>query len=130
MSYAQWHNSYSLFLFVQLDIILILVLWFYASLSGRVRTVHLSSLCVVSLFSSRFTVSALVWFSNFLEYLVFHFFISLSAVFICRPSWILWLYTKVRSEWIRESWIDSASGFRCWNWRLYPIAEFHKSVWV
>jgi hypothetical protein len=30
-------------------------------------TVYLFSLCVVSLLSSRFTASALVWFSNFLE---------------------------------------------------------------
>jgi hypothetical protein len=54
--------------------------------------VYLLSLCVVSLLSSRFTASALVWFSKFLKYLVFHFFISLSTVFICRSSWILWLF--------------------------------------
>jgi hypothetical protein len=55
-------------LFVQLSIILIPVLGFYSSLSGRVRTVYLSSLCAVSVLSSRFTASALVWFSNFLKY--------------------------------------------------------------
>jgi hypothetical protein len=52
-------------------IILILVMAFYSGLSGRVRTLYLLSLCVVSLLSSRFTASALVWFSNFLKYLVF-----------------------------------------------------------
>jgi hypothetical protein len=51
---------------VHLGIILILVLGFYSGLSGKVRTVYLFSLCVVSLLSSRFTSSALVWFSNFL----------------------------------------------------------------
>jgi hypothetical protein len=44
--------------------------------------VYLFSLHVVSLLSSRFTASALVWGSHFLKYLVFHFFISLSTVFI------------------------------------------------
>jgi hypothetical protein len=86
MSYAQWRNSY--IFFARLDIILILVSGFYPGLSGRVRTVYLFSLCVVSLLSSRFTAGALAWFSN----LIFHFFISLSTVFICRSSWILWLF--------------------------------------
>jgi hypothetical protein len=54
--------------------------------------VYLFSLCVVSLLSSRSTASALVWFSNFLKYLVFHIFISLSTVFIYRSSLILWLF--------------------------------------
>jgi hypothetical protein len=63
-------------LFVHLDIILIPVLGFYSGLSGRLRTVYLFSLCVVSLLSSRFTASALVWFSNFLKSLVFHFFVE------------------------------------------------------
>jgi hypothetical protein len=66
-------NKYTLF---HIGIILILVLGFYSGLSGGVRTLYHFSLCVVSLFSSRFTASALVWFSNFLKYLVFHFFIS------------------------------------------------------
>jgi hypothetical protein len=92
MSYALWHNSYTPFFFVHLDFILILVLGFYSGLSDRVRMVYLFSLCVVSLLSGRFTDSALVWFYNFLKYLVFHFFISLSSVFICRSSWILWLF--------------------------------------
>jgi hypothetical protein len=69
----EWRNSYTR---------LILVLGFYSGLSGRVRTVYHFSLCVVSLLSSRFTASALVWFYNFLKYLVFHFFISLSTVFM------------------------------------------------
>jgi hypothetical protein len=46
---------------------------FHSGLFGRVRTAYLFSLCVVSLLSSKFTASALVWFSNFLKYLVFHF---------------------------------------------------------
>jgi hypothetical protein len=50
-----------------------LVLGFYSGLSGRVRTVYLFSLCVVSLLSSRFTASALGRFSNCLKYLVFHY---------------------------------------------------------
>jgi hypothetical protein len=74
MSYAQWRNSYT-FVLVHLGIILVLVLGFYSGLSGRVRTVYLLNLCVVSVLSSRFTASALVRFYNFLKYLVFHFFI-------------------------------------------------------
>jgi hypothetical protein len=58
------------FPFVHLGIILILVFGFYSGLSGRVRTVYVS---VISLSSNRFTASALVWFINFLKYLVFHF---------------------------------------------------------
>jgi hypothetical protein len=84
MSFAPWRNSYTFF--VHLGITLILTLEFYSGLSGRVKTVYVFSLCVVSLLSSRFTVSALVWFSNFLKYMVFHFFISLSTVFVCRSS--------------------------------------------
>jgi hypothetical protein len=53
-----WRNSY--FFLVHLDIILILVLRIYSGLSGRVRTMYLFSLCVVSLLSRRFTDSALV----------------------------------------------------------------------
>jgi hypothetical protein len=87
---AQWRNSSTFF--VHLDIIWILVLGFYSGLSRRVRTVYLFSLCVVSLLSSRFTASAWAWFSNFLKYLVFHFFISLSTMFVCRSWWILWLF--------------------------------------
>jgi hypothetical protein len=68
------------------------VLRFYSGLSGRVRTVYLFSLSVVSLLSSRFTASALVWLSDFLKYLVFHYFISLSSVLICRYSRILRLF--------------------------------------
>jgi hypothetical protein len=78
--------------FVHSDITLNLVLGFYSGLSGRVRTVYLFTLCVVSLLSSGFTASELVRFSNFLKHLVFHFLISLSTVFICRSSWIPWLF--------------------------------------
>jgi hypothetical protein len=54
-------------LFVHLGIILFLtgILRFYSGLSGRVRSVYLFSLCVVSLLSSRFTASALVWTLDF-----------------------------------------------------------------
>jgi hypothetical protein len=41
---------------------------------------------VVMLLSSRFIASALVWFSNFLKYLVFLFFISVSSMIIYRSS--------------------------------------------
>jgi hypothetical protein len=76
--------AYLICLSVHLGVILILVLGFYSGLSGKVRTVYIFSLSVVSLLSSRFIVSALVWFSNFLKYLVFHWahsFMELS------PSW-------------------------------------------
>jgi hypothetical protein len=65
VSCVQWRNSCTRFLSVHLGIILILVLRFYSGLSGRVRTVYLFSLCAVSLLSSRFTATALVWFSIF-----------------------------------------------------------------
>jgi hypothetical protein len=65
--------------------ILILLLGFYSGLSGRVRTVYLFGL-LLSLLSSRFTVSALVWFFNFLKYMVFHVFISLRTKLIYRCS--------------------------------------------
>jgi hypothetical protein len=42
---------------------------FYSGQSGRVRTVCISSLCVVSVLFSRFNISALVWFSNLMKYL-------------------------------------------------------------
>jgi hypothetical protein len=45
---------------VYLGIILILALGVYSGLSGRIRPVYLSSLCVVSLLSSRFTALAVV----------------------------------------------------------------------
>jgi hypothetical protein len=91
MSYAQWRKSYTCFFF-HLGIMLRLVLGLYSGLSGRVMAMYLFSLCVVSLLSSRFPASALVWLYDFLKYLVFHFFISVSTVFICRSSWILWLF--------------------------------------
>jgi hypothetical protein len=53
-----------------------LVLGFYSGLSGRVRTLYLFSLCVVSSLSNRFNAVALVWFSYYLKYLVFHFFFT------------------------------------------------------
>jgi hypothetical protein len=70
MRYAQWRNSYTLF--VHIGIILILTLEFYSGLSGRVRTVYLFSLCVVSLLSSRFTASAFVWFCICYSTFLFH----------------------------------------------------------
>jgi hypothetical protein len=53
--------------------------------------VYLLCLCAVSLLSSRFTASALVWFYNFLKYGI-PLFISLSTVFIRRSPWILCLF--------------------------------------
>jgi hypothetical protein len=94
MSYAQWRNSHTHFSFVHLGITLILVLGIFSGLSGRISTAYLFTLCVVSLLSSRFTASALVWFSNCVKYWVFHFFISLSTVFV-RSSWILWLLIQI-----------------------------------
>jgi hypothetical protein len=91
MSYAQWRNSYIIFS-VQLGIILNLLLGFCLGLSGRVRTAYLFSLCVVSVLSSRFNASALVWFFNFLKHFDSLLFISLSTVFIYRSPWILWLF--------------------------------------
>jgi hypothetical protein len=58
---------------VHLGITLILVLRFYSGVCGRIRTVYLFSLCVVSLLSSRFTATALVWFPDFLKCFVFHY---------------------------------------------------------
>jgi hypothetical protein len=58
--------------FFLLGIIVILILEFYSGLSGRVRTVYLFSLCVVTLLSSRFATNALVWYFNCLKTLVFH----------------------------------------------------------
>jgi hypothetical protein len=52
--------------------------------------VYLFSL--VSLLSSRSTASALMRFFNFLKYLAL-----LSIVFICRSSWILWLFMYQRA---------------------------------
>jgi hypothetical protein len=102
--------------FVHLDLTLILVLGFYSGLPGRDKTVYLFSLCVVSLLSSRFTVSALVWFSSFLKYLVFHFLFNLELyLFIDLYGSYGCLCTKVPSERIGEPWIESVGGFRCWN---------------
>lgn len=47
MSYAQWRNAY--ILSDHLGVILIVVLGIYSDLSGRVRTVYIFSLCVISL---------------------------------------------------------------------------------
>jgi hypothetical protein len=101
--------THVLFLFVHLGVILIPVLGFYSGLPGIVRTVYLLSLCIVSLLSSRFIASALVWFSNFLKCLVFHFFVSLSTVDLHGSCGCL--CAEVRSEWCGESWIESAGGF-------------------
>jgi hypothetical protein len=66
MNSGQWRTPGALFT-VHLWIVLILVLGFYSGLSGRVRTVYLFSLRVVSQLSSRFTASAFVWFSDFFK---------------------------------------------------------------
>jgi hypothetical protein len=92
MSYAHWRNSYTIF-FVSLVIIVILVLGFDSGLSSGVRTVYLFSLRVVSLLSSRFTATALVWFSSvfgiplfyFMEHCVhMHIFINSVIVYVLR----------------------------------------------
>jgi hypothetical protein len=92
MSYVQWRNSCTPFHFCSLRYHFNCCMGGLL-MSGRVRTMCFFSLCVVSLLSDRFASSALVWFSNFLKYLVFHLFISLSNVFIWRCSWILWFFT-------------------------------------
>jgi hypothetical protein len=66
-----------IYFFVHLGIILVLLFGLYLGLPGGVRTVYFLTLCVVLLLSNMFTASELVWFSNFLKCLVFHFFISL-----------------------------------------------------
>jgi hypothetical protein len=70
MSYAQWRKSCHLLLFDYLVVILIFVLGVYPGLCGRVKTMYLLILYVVSLLSSRFTARTLLWYSNFLKYLV------------------------------------------------------------
>jgi hypothetical protein len=72
MSYAQWRISYTSLLFTYLSLSC-LYWWFYSSLSGRVKTEYPFSLCLVSLLSSRFTASALMWFPNLLKYLALHY---------------------------------------------------------
>jgi hypothetical protein len=76
MSYAQWRSH--ILVYIHIFFLLLLLLRYHFNscigVSERVRTLYLFSLCVVSLLSSRFTASALVWFYNFLKYLVFHFF--------------------------------------------------------
>jgi hypothetical protein len=67
---------------VHLGFILVLVLGFYSGLSGRVRTVYLFSLCIVLLLSSRFTASALVWFSDFLKFAKFLFVCFSANVYV------------------------------------------------
>jgi hypothetical protein len=87
------------------------ILGFYSGLPGRVRTVYLFSLCVVSLLSSRFTASALVWLSTFLKYLVLHFlfhwalcsFVDLHGSCGC-------LRTNLNSPWyINDKWFIYAA---------------------
>jgi hypothetical protein len=75
---------------------------------------------------SRFTARAF-FFSNLLKYLVT--FRALCS-FVDLHGSCVYLHNMIRSEWIGESWIESAGEFRCWNRRLSPIAEFHRSMWV
>jgi hypothetical protein len=87
-----------------------LSLGFYSGLPGRIRTVFLFSLCsICSLLSSRFTASALVWFfliflsvwySTFLFHWALCSFVDLHGSCGC-------LYAEVRSDWIRETWIQT-----------------------
>jgi hypothetical protein len=98
-------------------------LGFYSGMSGRVRTVYLFTLRVVSLLSSRFTASAWVWCYIFLKCLAFHFFISLSTVFICRYSWILWLLmyqVAFGMDWrILNSFLDDTFVFHLGKNRIF-----------
>jgi hypothetical protein len=59
----------------------------------------------------------IVWFSYFLKYL-FHWtpcsFVDLHGVFRMDRRVLDW-----------KRW-----RFRCWNWRLSPIVEFHRSIWI
>jgi hypothetical protein len=70
-----FHSSSSSIIFFVHLVILILVLGVYSGLSGIVKKVYLFSLCVVSLLSSRFTASELVWLPNFLEVFGIPFFL-------------------------------------------------------
>jgi hypothetical protein len=96
--------------FVHLGIILILVLGFYSGLSGWVTVVYLFSLCVVSLLSSRFTASALVWFSNCLNnYKEIRNYTSRVYSLVCTslyPKWAVWRNTdrKVGIRFKAMSW--------------------------
>jgi hypothetical protein len=70
-----------------------------------------------------FRIFLSIWYSTFLFHWVLCSFVELHGPCGC-------LRTKMRSEWIGESWTESAGEFRCGNWRLSPTAEFHRSVWV
>jgi hypothetical protein len=137
------------FLFVHLlvSIILVLVLGFYWGRSGRVRTVYVFSLYIISLLSSRFSASALMWFSNFLKYLVFHFFISLSTVFIYRSSillllmyqgacsmnrrvsnWKRWRISLLELKTVPHSWIPYVRTLKV-NRRFGGICRLYLQFW-
>jgi hypothetical protein len=129
MSYAQWCNSYNFSCSLRYHVNFCIGV--YSGLSGRVKTVYLFSTYAATLLTNRFNTSALVWFFNFLKCLVFNLFISLRTVFNLRHhESCCCLCTKMRFEWIGESWIENTAGFRCWTWRLPPVAEFIMFVWV
>jgi hypothetical protein len=107
------------------------VLWFYTGMSSRVRTVYLFSVCVISLFCSRSIVSALLWFSNLLKYLVSHFFISLSSVFVYRSSWIMWLCMYQGAFGMDRTVLDwKRWGISMFEMEATLIAEVHRTIWV
>jgi hypothetical protein len=98
--------------------------------AGTIGTVYLSSLCIVLLMCNTFTARLLVWCSNFLKFLKFHFLYHWPLLWfgdLREPCGSL--STKVQSERIRQSWIEDAGEFRCWNWMLCPIAKCHKTRW-
>jgi hypothetical protein len=78
-----------------------------------------------SLLSSGFTAGALVLFYKFLKYIVFHYFIALSTVFICISSWLLWLFMYQGPFRIDRS----VSDLKCWR---IPVLELkvvpHSSI--
>jgi hypothetical protein len=80
---------------------LVMLVLVASSLSGEVRMEYL--FCVYFLLlSSKLAANALVWLSNFLQYLTLHFFISrfvcflFLTSFICRSSWILLFFVYLR----------------------------------
>jgi hypothetical protein len=77
--------------------------------------------------------NALLWFSKFVKYLVFHFFVSLRTMIICRSSCILWLFIYQDACRMDRRVLD-------WKrWRISMLnlgavphswIEFRKSIWV
>jgi hypothetical protein len=88
---------------------------------------YLFCLCIVLLLSSRFTASALVWFSNLLKSLVLHFFISLSTVFVDPVVVYVPRYIQSGSE---SLGVKALEDFSIGIGSCSPINDFHRSIWV